>query len=81
MEQMHRCLMSVTVLFCSCCWGKKTSQIGNCILCSVGIAHIVQVNQIQNIHFETDMNGEIDMKWFFFFQTGIRSKFGKKYFA
>lgn len=45
--------------------GKKSSQIDNPILCSVGTVHIVQVNQIQNIHFETDMTGEIDMKWFF----------------
>lgn len=40
----------------------------------MGTVHIVQVNQIQNIHFETDMTAEIDMKWFFF-QTGIRSTF------
>lgn len=41
----------------------------------MGTVHIVQVNQIQNIHFETDMTAEIDMKWFVFFQTGIRSTF------
>lgn len=64
--------------------GKKTSQIGNCILCSlssVGIAHIVQVNQTQNIHFETDMTGEIDMKWFVFFSNRNSVKIRKKIFC